>query len=197
MVAVTQISFYLKVMLDIESVEKPIRFRFSAEKAHAAIRWMLDEAAEMDLHGLLKACYFADKAHLNSFGRPVFGATYRAMRFGPVPLEIYEMLKGEPVWLAELGIERFPWRLHGYRVTAEDNAPTDLAALSESDRDALRDGLRLSLSMDFNARTAATHGPDWQDANLGLMRYEAMIDDSPDKAELVSYLREAGPFLRL
>ena len=71
-----------------------IRFKFAARKALAAIWSMVAERSTLDLHQALKACYFADKKHLNDFGRPVFGAVYQAMRFGPVPLEIYEMAKG-------------------------------------------------------------------------------------------------------
>jgi len=59
-----------------------IRFKFSAQKARAALHWMLAKAGDIDLHAALKACYFADKAHLNKFHRPIFGATYKAMKFG-------------------------------------------------------------------------------------------------------------------
>lgn len=176
---------------------RSIMFKFAPGKAWAAIHWLVREKQGIDLHTLLKACYFADKKHLNEHGRPVFGATYRAMRFGPVPLEIYEMAKGEALWLAEVGADRYPWRLGGFRLILEDNADPDLSVLSDSDREALFDGFRQSSGMTFNERTAATHGPDWQAADLGLMRYEDMLEDRPDKAERVAYLREAGRFMRL
>lgn len=174
-----------------------IRFKFAPEKARAAVHWLVRERQGIDLHTLLKACYFADKRHLNEHGRPIFGATYRAMRFGPVPLEIYEMAKGEALWLAELGADRYPWRLSGFRLALEDNTEPELAVLSETDREALFDGFRQSERMTFSQRTAATHGPDWQAADLGLMRYEDMIDDSPEKPERVAYLRESARFMRL
>ncbi|RAI42559.1 type II toxin-antitoxin system antitoxin SocA domain-containing protein [Rhodoplanes roseus] len=174
-----------------------IRFKFSPEKARAAIHWMVREKPGIDLHALLKACYFADRAHLNAFGRPIFGATYRAMKFGPVPLEIYEMAKGEPLWLADLGMDAYPWRLDGFRLRLVANSEPDISVLSESDVDALKEGLGRSTSMSFDARTSATHGADWQAAELGIMSYEDMIDDSPDKAELVGLLRETSRFMRL
>lgn len=176
---------------------KPIRFKFAAAKALAALHHMVAQQPGIDLHGVLKACYFADKAHLNAHGRPVFGARYRAMRFGPVPLEIYEMAKGEAMWLAELGIDRMPWRLEGFRLVLEGNAEPDLSPLSETDREALAEGLAQSAGMTFNERTTATHGPDWQAAQLGRMAYEDMIADGPNKADLVAYLREAAPHIRL
>lgn len=51
--------------------------------------------------------------------------------------------------------------------------------------------------MTFNERTEATHGPDWQKAELGLMRYEDMLEDSPHKAETIAYLEANGRYMRL
>jgi uncharacterized phage-associated protein len=176
---------------------KPIRFRFAPGKARAAILWMLERASRLDLHTVLKTCYFADKDHLNRHGRPIFGATYRAMRFGPVPLEIYEMTKGDPIWLSELEADAYPWRLDGHHLQRIWNSPVDLSELSKSDVAALEDAFSLCSNMTFNERTAATHGPDWQAANMGIMRYEDMIEESQTKEETVEYLREAGRFMRL
>lgn len=158
---------------------------------------MVDQLAGVDLHTLLKACYFADKKHFNEHGRPIFGATYRAMKFGPVPMEIYEMAKGEALWLAELEADWYPWRLEGFRLRPTGNQAPDLEVLSQSDLEALQHGFQKSRTLTFNARTAATHGPDWQAAELGLMRYEDMLEDSADKAKRVAYLREAAPYIRL
>lgn len=174
-----------------------IRFKFAPRKAFAALHWMVSERPGIDLHAALKACYFADKDHLNQYRRPIFGATYRAMKFGPVPLEIYEMAKGEPLWLAETGSEQFPWELSGYHLRLTGNELPDRSTLSDSDAEHFAAALKKSLGMDFNERTAATHGPDWQAADLGIMRYEDMLDDSDEKEEIIEYLRESGRFMRL
>lgn len=176
---------------------KTIRFKFSADKARSAIHKMIADKPDIDLHALLKACYFADKKHLNEHHRPIFGATYRAMKFGPVPVEIYEMAKGDPIWLAELGANRFPWLLDGYKLRLEQNSEPDLDVFSETDLAALNFGFNVSINMSFGARTEATHGSDWQAAQLGFMRYEDMIEESPDKEQIVAYLREASPIMRL
>jgi hypothetical protein len=174
-----------------------IRFKFAPAKAYAALHWMIGEAQPVDLHTVLKACYFADKAHLNKYGRPVFGATYRAMRFGPVPLEIYEMAKQEPLWMADLGLSTLPWKLEGFQLRLVGNDPPDLSVLSETDIEEITSGFEASRAMTFTERTAVTHGPDWQAARLGIMRYEDMIDDTADKPRLVEYLRENAGLLRL
>lgn len=174
-----------------------IRFKFAAQKAYAAIHWMVSQHPDIDLHASLKSCYFADKSHLNERRRPIFGATYRAMKFGPVALEIYEMMKGEALWKAELGLEQFPWELSGYRLHRIANSDPDMDSLSESDLAHLARGLETSIRMDFTERTDATHGPDWQKANLGLMRYEDMIDDGDQKEAIISYLEANSKYMRL
>src|ERR1700684_2199264 len=98
-----------------------IRFKFSPIKGRAAIHWMVQQQPGVDLHAVLKACYFADKKHLNENRRPIFGATYRAMKWGPVPIEIYDMTKGEAYWLAELNATRYPWNLDGYHLYLPEN----------------------------------------------------------------------------
>jgi hypothetical protein len=174
-----------------------IRFKFAPKKALAALHWMVSQQPRADLHTLLKACYFADKRHLNKHHRPVFGATYQAMRFGPVPLEIYEMLKGEVIWLAELDLNRYPWRRDGYHIVLRSSREPDMSVLSKTDMENLRYGFEKSNNMNFSARTAATHGRDWQQANLGIMRYEDMLDETNHKAEIIESLEETARFLRL
>jgi len=112
---------------------------FAPQKALAAIQLIWEHAGTQrpDLHTLLKACYFADVEHLNAYGSPVFGASYRAMRYGPVPVQIYEMLKGEPYWLAELGLDAYPWRLQGVHLRRSGNTETARDHLSDSDEKVL------------------------------------------------------------
>jgi hypothetical protein len=172
-------------------------YRFSTEKAFAAIHWMVSRGRDVDLHAALKACYFADKNHLNEHLRPIFGATYRAMKYGPVPIEIYEMMKGEGLWLWEVQADETPWRLNGYRLTSTSNEPPDMASFAESEMTHLERGFDISTAMNFTARTAATHGRDWQAANGGVMRYEDMVDDSPQRDEIIRTIEETAPHIKL
>lgn len=172
------------------------RYRFAADKALDAISYMASQSAELDLHTALKTCYFADKSHLNEHHQPIFGATYRAMKYGPVPLEIYEMIKGESLWLSELGIEGMPWILRGYKIYA-NRTNDSLGTFSDSELDHFQHAFTKSREMAFTARTAATHGPDWQAAEGGIMQYEDMIEDGDHKPGLVEYIRETARHTRL
>lgn len=175
-----------------------IRFRFAPDKALEAVKWMLHEHSPLDLHTVLKTFYFADKSHLNEYHQPIFGATYQAMAYGPVPLEVYELVKGESLRLSELKIDQVPWDLKGYLVHRNDSTTrSNLERFSDTELEHLRAALEKSVKMTFNQRTAATHGADWQRANGGMMKYEDMIEDSDHKPSIIKNLQETARFIRL
>ncbi len=179
-----------------------IRFRFNPGKALDAVEWMLGRRAPLDFHSILKTFYFADKQAINEVGRPVFGATYKAMNYGPVPLEVYEMLKCEPYWLSELGRDAYPWKREGYHLRLREPVRNEPAIhLSEEDMRRLEEAFDLSLGMTFDERTRETHGFDWlrgMENASGLMDYADMIDpDRPGRDELIDELRKLGPHLVL
>ncbi len=172
-------------------------YRFSTQKAYAAIHWMVSHGTAVDLHAALKTCYFADKSHINEHFQPIWGANYKAMKYGPVPLEIYQMMKGEGLFLWEVEAEETPWRLEGYRLSTKGNSKPDMSVFSESEMEHLEAGFALSSGMNFTSRTAATHGRDWQVANGDRMRYEDMIDDVPNRESIVRFIKESAPHVRL
>ncbi|WP_314188789.1 Panacea domain-containing protein [Paracoccus yeei] len=173
------------------------RYRFAAEKALQAVHWMVSQGVPVDLHAALKTAYFADKSHLNEHLQPIFGATYRAMKFGPVPLEIYEIIKGEALRMWELGREDLPWKLDGYKLRLVSNEPVIMDAFAQSEIEHLEAAFRRSVRMSFTERTAATHGRDWQAANGGTMSYEDMIEDRPDAEDAINFIQETARHVRL
>jgi uncharacterized phage-associated protein len=175
-----------------------IRFRFAPDKALEAIKWMLVRHSPVDLHTALKTCYFADKSHLNKFYQPIFGATYQAMAYGPVPLEVYELIKGESLRLSELKIDDVPWRLSGYNIHYTDKIKeSNLDRFTESELVHLQEAFDKSRGMNFTQRTAVTHGPDWQRANGGVMRYEDMLEESAHKSLVIKELAATSRYMIL
>ncbi len=161
-----------------------------------------DGRRALDFHTILKTAYFADKRMLNEHWRPIFGATYRAMNYGPVPVEIYQMLKCDPYYLSELELSDYPWkRENGYWVSFVDSNlrsneilnPPDIA---EADMAILAEEFERSRGMSFNQRTNETHQMDWV---RGIQRpdsrmaYEDMIaEDHPHREEMIEDLASMG-----
>ncbi len=70
-------------------------FRFNFEKTlqAAAVLLSLDDN-RMDRIRLLKLLYIADRELLAEAGRPLTGAIPVAMKYGPVPSSVYDLIKG-------------------------------------------------------------------------------------------------------
>ena len=67
--------------------------RFDAEKAVEVILYIAKKAPIPDFYHIGKILYFADKDHLQKYGRFICGDSYVAMKFGPVPSGTYDILK--------------------------------------------------------------------------------------------------------
>jgi uncharacterized phage-associated protein len=68
-------------------------FIFDQEQAIEAILYIAQNVKEPTFHRISKLMYFADKAHLEQYGRLICGDSYVAMKHGPVPISSYEILK--------------------------------------------------------------------------------------------------------
>lgn len=66
---------------------------FDKEKAIQCILYVANRLHRRDFHKIFKIIYFADRQHLQTWGRPIVGDTYIAMDAGPVPSRIYDMVK--------------------------------------------------------------------------------------------------------
>ena len=59
----------------------------------AAVLYLMNLRPALTVYPLVKSVYFADRWHLNRYGRPVTYDSYSAMEQGPVPSMTYDMLK--------------------------------------------------------------------------------------------------------
>src|SRR5437763_15889947 len=71
----------------------PIRFRFHPEKMVATLTFLAQRVSDLDAMKAVKLLFFADKAHLRKFGRPILGDAYYGLEHGPVPAATYEAIK--------------------------------------------------------------------------------------------------------
>jgi len=69
-----------------------ITFIFNPAKALEAILYASRLAPIPDIYHVLKILYFADKAHLEQYGRFIFGDSYVAMPKGPAPSGAYDII---------------------------------------------------------------------------------------------------------
>ncbi|UTP39807.1 Panacea domain-containing protein [Phenylobacterium sp. LH3H17] len=111
------------------------------DKVREAIVHIIAEADRRHIlvtqYDILKSMFFADRAHLNKYGRPITFDEYVAMPDGPVPSLAYNVLKEEPPALREVGLDAVLWKVMAgggkkkYYSAAQREASDEV--LSESD----------------------------------------------------------------
>lgn len=71
-----------------------LRFEFSLDKFVAVMAYLADVGKIQDLTKLkaAKLLFFADKAHLLKYGRPILGDRYVSMDHGPVPSAALDLM---------------------------------------------------------------------------------------------------------
>lgn len=89
---------------------------------------------------LMTAMFIADKAHQDTYGRPVFFDNYIATKNGPQGVAAIEMLNTNYDWI-NVEIEIAPWVLQGNNITYQSLRPTNMRRLSESDVEAMEQAL--------------------------------------------------------
>ncbi len=177
------------------------------EKIVEAIAFVIAEAERRNLtitqYDIVKTLFFADKSHLNTYGRPVIYDNYVAMPHGPVPSLAYDLLKGCTFRLRRYPLDSLPWSKRpapeisaGASVFFGAKREFNEDVLSESDVEALRDALIAVKSLTFGQIKRLTHeDPAYIDAwhsdeSVNTPMSYALFFESPDEemAEIVAYL---------
>lgn len=151
---------------------------------------------DLTQYDVVKSLFFADKSHLNKFGRPITFDNYVAMNHGPVPSCAYSILKGE-FNLKMHNLDGLPWeKIDGEHPTSTTASfyknPKREASdeiLSESDMEALAGAFATVKSLTFGQIRRLTHDDPayiaaWADGESqnAPMSY-GMLFDVPDFEE--------------
>lgn len=179
----------------------PARYKVNSRKAVEVILWLAERQDPIDFYHVLKVVFFADKFHLNNYGRPIVGDTYEAKNHGPVAKTIYDILKQDALELQALdayseGANAGPPFEIRNRYWVHPNRPADKKLLSRSDIEALQWAFEKYGAMSFRKLEQITHDdPSWKNAyNAGvIMAYEDFLDDGPSREARIEDLQETAP----
>jgi uncharacterized phage-associated protein len=178
-----------------------IHFRNNASKSLEVILWFAQKRPGIDFHAILKLLFFADKEHLNEYGRPIVGGAYNALPYGPVSQPTYDILKREPLAMEVLGAgDGLPFEVKGsYRVHRTRDA--DLKKLSRSDVAVLEKIWGEYGHLDFDGLTEVSHRhPAYKNAEAEgrqRMLYEEFLEGDRAGPEFVSDLRSVASRLQV
>jgi uncharacterized phage-associated protein len=171
-----------------------LRFQFDETKAVETLAYIATRWPGVTAFYASKILFFAEKLHLNRYGRPIVADTFIAMANGPVPSTIYDFIEGkldqagDPEAITKaIEIDRNQYaHIKALR-------PADGDALSPSDIECLDEAILVCSKQTFKALSNRTHQERaYSEAPAnGAMDYEAFIDDdNPHRAELLDEARE-------
>ena len=177
-----------------------ISFNANPQKIIEAITWVADRIPGSDRYTILKTLFYADKYHLQKYGRPVTGDTYIKMPAGPVATLAYDIIKRnnflprEILLAADVAFdaasctEKYP--------PIKAKRKPDLDWFSGTDIECLEEASLYCSGKNFSTLKDNTHQEAaWLAASMhGEMNFSLFIDeDIPNRAELLEYIAETAP----
>lgn len=174
----------------------PLRFQFDERKGREALAYISSKWPGVTVFYASKALFFAEKAHLNRYGRPIVADTFIAMPNGPVPSTLYDFLKegfglsGDPdAFKAAIDTGSYP--------TIKAKREPEAGALTESDIECLDEAVAFCRVRGFSSLSQLTHQERaWAEAPTnGPMDYENFIDvDHPHREAIIEEAHEFAAY---
>jgi uncharacterized phage-associated protein len=163
-------------------------FRFDPDKALEAILYLAMRVPDPTFHRISKLMYFADKAHLANYGRLIFGDSYVAMKHGPVPSEVYDILKA----VRGDGLSSYlEAARQAFCVDANKQVIPLLDVFSASDLECMDEAIRAYGHLSFKELTTQSHDAAWEAVDENdVMDVEQIIATLPDGPALLAHLRQ-------
>lgn len=169
------------------------------------------EDGKRDIYSLVKSAYYAQQNHLAQYGTPLFKDCICALPFGPVPSNIYNVLKMASGDSNELNYHRSDdmhlasdaINFKSGRYSAKEDPNMDF--LSKSDIESLNYGIEKVAKMSFNQIKEDTHGMEWNRAfnsksslkEMNLLNIAKEGDASSDALRYLEDFLETDRFARL
>lgn len=167
-----------------------LKFAFNSSKALESLAYVAHAKPGLTPLYVAKIFFFAEKWHLNRYGRPIIGDTYIAMRMGPVPSTIKDFIDKKWNWVGKPdGFDE--------AVMLDDNRPLtrlypgerklDFRLLSRTDMRCLDEAIEFCADKTPDELSDITHREQaWLEADEDRpMRYDLLIDDSEHKQEVL------------
>lgn len=165
-----------------------INFKLDLEKTLNSALFILERlGGRSDFHKLFKVLYFADQKHLATYGMPITGDLYVAMKNGPVPSELYDVFKSVRDFPAHAGDNPNLFAVtNGYNIAAKRNP--DIDTLSESNIECLIEAIDENRQLNFNQLTLKSHNTAWEAASNDEMSVIEIAREGGANDEMLKYI---------
>lgn len=170
-------------------------FTFNEKVAVEAILYIATHSQDPTFHHIAKLFYFADLCHLERYGRFICGDRYIAMKHGPVPSGVYDMLKAARNGEDYLHFQNLQvaFRVEGNHHVVALREP-NVEWLSDSEIECLDEAISKYDRFDFGQLCRESHDAAWLSANDNdEISLEAIINRIGNPTGLLEHLQDPHP----
>ncbi|MCW5910351.1 MAG: SocA family protein [Cyclobacteriaceae bacterium] len=140
---------------------------FDREKALNTVLYISRKLEKADFHKVFKILYFAEQKHLAKYGSSILSDVFVAMKNGPVPSKIYDILQALRNELAFEVDTQFEKKL----IEVKDKyfiqpvGEFDLELLSETELECLNESIQENKGLSYGSLTDKSHDDAWKKAD--------------------------------
>jgi uncharacterized phage-associated protein len=167
-----------------------IKYRFDVEKTIEVILYIADRIP--NTYRALKVLYFADREHLDRYGRLICGDSYVAMKLGPVPSGAYDLVKSArgDGWSWPISVSD-SFTVQDDNKTIVPLRKVNLDLLSESDIECLNVSIEKYGHLSISDLIKISHDSAYNAADPNdYIPLEEIVKSLPSKVELLEYLQD-------
>jgi uncharacterized phage-associated protein len=167
-----------------------LKFAFNPDKALEALAYVAHTKPGLTPLFVAKIFFFAEKWHLNRYGRPIIGDTYIAMRMGPVPSTIKDFIDQKWNWVGKPDGFDDVVKLDNQQALTKlypGQRRPEFKLLSRSDIQCLKEAIEFCSNKSAIELSETTHEERaWLDADEDRpMRYDLLIDEGEQRQEIL------------
>lgn len=177
-------------------------------KLKSAFLYILNKQRSIDQFHVFKILYFADRDHLAKYGRRIINDTFHALENGPVPSNLYNVVKfknghlDSPIFFND-GL--FKPILDSFETGSEDayyylsaKEKPDLDELSKSDIECIDEAFSKYRDIDMYELSKMSHDSAWDKAwnkkRSSPLDFLDMAEAGGANEDLIEYIRETEEF---
>jgi hypothetical protein len=189
-------------VLDALGIRPRIAFPFAPAKAVAVLHYLAEimsspmriEHPLLRLKAVMAVLWIADVRHFQAEQRPITGTRWQAYPQGPVATDVLSLIKGDPLWLAELPETEFmaPFEIRSDCIARNLRvrfAHDPKKLLRASERDTLNKAVATAKDIKRNRNQTALRGEAYQLTPLyDFIPWELMLAPKKRTPEIIGKL---------
>ena len=179
-------------------------FKASHEKVIEAIVYIASKQPGIDIFHMAKVLFYGEREHLRSYGRPITGDQFVAMKDGPVPSFALNIIKGKGEYVSAdmLAYASKSFKTAGPYSNITAIRDFDDGSFSRTDIECLSAALKQYGKMPFDELSKRVHAePEWiktySPGTSTNIPFDLLIGQVDHREEVIAQMKEHAAYTAL